>query len=192
MIERGDDMEDFLTKDIARLTDLAESTVRKYAQLLEKNGYQFVRNSSGNRLFTEQDIKIFLELKSTPKEEKSIEEIASDIASKYTAKIVTSKEEKADDMKLNQGFEGDMVAILIEKVNDLNDMSQKQMEFNKELVKKLDQQQKYIDERLEQRDKKLMESLRQSQEERKALLEMTATQEEKKKGKSFLARLFGG
>lgn len=61
--------------------------------------------------------------------------------------------------------------------------------FNEELHKRLDQQQKYIDERLEQRDIKLMESIRESQEERKALLQLAAAQEEAKK-KGFFARLF--
>lgn len=183
-------MEEYSTKDIAKLAGLAESTVRKYAQLLEKNDYRFVRNVNGNRIFTELDIKIFLELKATPKEEKSIEEIASDIAGTYTAKAVTSKEEKSDDIQSNQESELDMLAILIKKVDELTDMSQQQINFNKELVNKLDQQQKYIDERLEQRDKKLMESIRLLQEEKQARLEMAATQEEKKKG--FFARLFGG
>lgn len=189
---RGDDLEEYSTKDMARLTDIAESTVRKYALLLEKNGYSFMRNANGNRVFTENDIKIFLELKATPKEEKSIEHIASDIADKYTTKVkkaVTSNEDVSDDMQLNKGVSADMLTILIEKVNDLTDTNQKQTELIEELFMRLDQQQKYIEERLEERDRKLVESLRQSQEEKLALLEMAATQEEKKKG--FLARLFG-
>ena len=65
-----------------------------------------------------------------------------------------------------------------------------QNELIKELISRMDQQQKYIDERLEQRDRKLMESLRESQEERKALLQLAAAQEEEKK-KGFFARLLG-
>lgn len=182
-------MEEYSTKDISRLTDMAESTVRKYALLLEKNDYRFVRNSSGNRIFTELDIKVFLELKATPKEEKTIEEIASDIASEYIAKAVTSKLDETGDTQLHQGFDPAMLATLTKKIDVLTDMHQKQLGFNQALIKKLDQQQSYIEERLEQRDKKLMESLRQSQEEKKALAEAAATQEEKKKG--FFARLFG-
>ncbi|MBZ5753754.1 DUF3967 domain-containing protein [Metabacillus rhizolycopersici] len=58
--------------------------------------------------------------------------------------------------------------------------------------KKQQQQQKYIDTKLEERDRKLVQSLRESQETKKLLLEvkeqLAASQEEKKKG--FFARLF--
>lgn len=182
-------MEEYSTKDIARLTDLAESTIRKYALLLEKNDYPFVRNTVGNRIFSEHDIKIFLEIKSVPKDEKTIEEIVADIASKYIVKAVTSKFEKSGDMPLNQVFEPDIASILIKKIDELHDMNQKQLDFNKELVERLDQQQKYIDERLKERDLNLVESIRNLQEEKRALSEIAVTQEEKKKG--FFARLFG-
>lgn len=181
-------MEEYSTKDIARLTDMAESTVRKYALLLEKNNYHFVRNASGNRIFTEMDIKIFLELKTTPKEEKPIEKIASDIASKYIAKIITSKLDKTDDIQLHQGFDPAMLAILTKKIDELTDMQQKQLEFNQVLIKKLDQQQAYIDGRLEERDRKLLRSLRQTQEEKNVIAEVATTQEKKK---GFFARMFG-
>ena len=182
-------MEHYSTKDIAKLTDIAESTVRKYAQLLEKNGYLFVRNVSGSRLFTEQDLKVILELKAEPKEERSIEDVASHVASKYTAKVVTSEKEKSDHTQGSQGFGTDMLTIVVETVNELTDMTQRQLAVHKELLRTWDQQQTYIDQRLGERDQKLMESLRQSQEERRALLEIAAGQEEKKK--SFFARLFG-
>ena len=47
-----------------------------------------------------------------------------------------------------------------------------------------------INDVIEKRDRKLMESLRESQEERKALLQLAAAQEEEKKNKSFFQRLF--
>ena len=57
--------------------------------------------------------------------------------------------------------------------------------LNDELLNKLNEQQKYIDERLEQRDRKLIESLRESQEERKAILQLAAAQQEERR-KAFL------
>lgn len=172
------------------MTDIAESTVRKYSQLLEKQGYVFNRNVSGNRIFTEQDVKVFLEFKKVPKSEKSVEEVALDIATKYIAKPDTSKEDVSDNTQSHQVFERDMLVDLVEKVNVLTDMNEKQTKFNEELLKRLDQQQKYIDDRMNERDKRLIESLRESKEERQALLQIAATHgEEKKKG--FFSRLFG-
>lgn len=177
-------MENYSTKDVAKLTDIADSTVRKYAQLLEKNGYLFDRNINGNRIFNENDVNVFLELKNVSKGEKSIEDSAHIVATKHIPKPATSTSDIADDIQVPQGSERAMLLDLMKKVDVLTDI-------NKQLISRLDQQQKYIDERLEQRDKMLLESLKQSQEERKAFLQIAAAQEEEK-NKGFFARLFGG
>lgn len=178
-------MDNYSTKDIAKITDIAESTVRKYAQLLEANGYIFNRGVSGYRIFSEQDINIFLEFKNTPKSESSVEDTAHDIAAKYVAKPNIREVSVSDDTLQPQAIDSAMVGDLLEKIDVLTDMSKKQREFNEELIKRLDQQQKYIDNRLEERDQMLIESLRQSQKQ------IAATHEgDKEQEKGFLARLF--
>ncbi|MDX8367816.1 DUF3967 domain-containing protein [Cytobacillus sp. IB215665] len=178
-------MKDYSTKDIANITDIAESTVRKYSQLLEASGYVFNRNASGYRIFTKQDKEIFFELKNASKSDKSVEEIAHDIASKYIAKVDTTKDDVSGNTQPQQGIECDMLADLTKKLDVLTDMSEKQNKLNAELLKKLDQQQKYIDERLNERDKLLMQSLNEATEVRKQIAAAT----EEKKG--FFAKLFG-
>jgi Protein of unknown function (DUF3967) len=51
----------------------------------------------------------------------------------------------------------------------------------------LEQQQKYIQERLEERDRKLMESIRAIQQQKQVMLETAAT---KKKRKGIFKRIF--
>jgi Fe2+ transport system protein B len=69
-----------------------------------------------------------------------------------------------------------------EVIQQLSDHIDKQKKFNQELLKSLEQQKRYIEERLNERDKMLVASLRDSlkeaQETRKLLV---ATQEEQKK-----------
>lgn len=178
-------MGNYSTKDIANMTDIAESTTRKYAQLLEANGYIFNRGVNGYRIFSEQDINIFLEFKNMPKSEKSVEDTAHDIADKYIAKPSIRKDAESADTQSPQVIDSAMVADLLEKIDVLTNMSKKQGEFNEELIKRLDQQQKYIDNRLEERDKILMASLRQSQKQIAATYEGDKEQE-----KGFFARLF--
>jgi len=178
-------MGNYSTKDIAKMTDIAESTVRKYAQLLEANGYIFNRGVNGYRIFSEQDINIFLEFKNTPKSEKSVEDTAHDIAAKYVAKPIIKESDESTDTQSHQAIDSAMVADLLEKVDVLTDMSKKQSKFNEELIMRLDQQQKYIDYRLEERDGILIESLRQSQQQIAATHESDKVQE-----KGFFARLF--
>lgn len=52
------DIEDYKqlkTTDIAKHLDIAESTVRKYAQVLEKQGYQFRKDPTLGRIYTSID-----------------------------------------------------------------------------------------------------------------------------------------
>ncbi|WP_255265225.1 DUF3967 domain-containing protein [Parageobacillus toebii] len=79
-----------------------------------------------------------------------------------------------------------------ERYNDdiqaLKEMVAKQNELLKELMMRLDQQQKYIEESLKKRDELLMQSLKESMETRKMI---AAAKEEEGKKKGFWARLFG-
>jgi hypothetical protein len=75
------------------------------------------------------------------------------------------------------------VATVITEMAELKQLVKEQ----NELIK---QQQKYINERLEERYQKLMKSLRESQEERKALLQIAAAQEKKMQRKGIF-KFFG-
>ncbi|WP_141535540.1 DUF3967 domain-containing protein, partial [Bacillus cereus] len=55
-----------------------------------------------------------------------------------------------------------------------------QNELLKSMAKKLDEQQRYIDEKLEKRDYQLMEAIRDMQEEKRVLLETAAASRDKK------------
>jgi len=178
-------MGSYSTKDIAKMTDIAQSTVRKYAQLLEANGYIFNRGVNGYRIFSEQDINIFIEFRNMPKDEKSVEDTAHDIASKYVAKPNIREGDESSDTQQPRVIESAIVPDLLVKVDLLTDMSKKQSEFNEELIKRLDQQQKYIVSRLDERDEILIKSLRHSQQQIAATYEGNNEQE-----KGFFARLF--
>lgn len=73
------------------------------------------------------------------------------------------------------------------QLDELRHITDKHTMLNEIVLDKLEKQQEYLENHLEQRDKKLMESLRQSQEEKKALLQLAAAQEEKK---GFWSSLF--
>ncbi|PER06831.1 hypothetical protein CN477_06095, partial [Bacillus cereus] len=67
--------------------------------------------------------------------------------------------------------------------NILTEMQEKldqQQEFNQLLLDRLDHQQKYIEDRLENRDRMLMESIRQLQDEKQARLKVAATSVQEK------------
>lgn len=48
--------------ELARSLDVAASTIRKYAGILEKAGYNFKKNNDGHWIFVERDAKIFSDM----------------------------------------------------------------------------------------------------------------------------------
>jgi DNA-binding transcriptional MerR regulator len=52
----------YTTKDISGLLNVQPVTLKKYCQLLEKEGYIFTRNTRNHREYTDQDIIIFRKL----------------------------------------------------------------------------------------------------------------------------------
>ena len=76
-------------------------------------------------------------------------------------------------------------SLVLPHIAEIKSSLEEQKEFNAELLKRLDQQQQYIDKRLEERDRLLMDSINKSLATQK---QIAATREEKKQG--FWARLF--
>lgn len=79
-----------------------------------------------------------------------------------------------------------------EEIQTLQEHSEKQEQFNQALIQRLDEQQQYMDHKLEIRDRLLVESLKESmenkQKESAAAIEQEKVQKQKK---SFWQRLFG-
>ncbi|MGG3450552.1 DUF3967 domain-containing protein [Domibacillus aminovorans] len=75
-----------------------------------------------------------------------------------------------------------------EELYFLRENAEKQEQFNQAMVTKMEDQQKYINDKLEARDRNLMQALNETQEIKKIMLAEKEEKEEKKKG--FFARLF--
>ncbi|MEH7440489.1 DUF3967 domain-containing protein [Neobacillus drentensis] len=167
--------------DVCTLLQVKESTLRKYALLLQDAGYHFATNDKGQRAYYNRDVitlKKLLEIKSSPNMtlEQSVNAVMTWIKQSGVSLPATEIQ------RHNESYNDD-IKELREIINQQNILLQK-------LIEKMDQQQKYIDERLEQRDRTLIESLRESQEVKQQLLQIAAAHEEEKK-KGFIARLFG-
>ncbi|MFY0147720.1 MULTISPECIES: DUF3967 domain-containing protein [Bacillus cereus group] len=162
----GNSQSIYVSKDVATMLKIQESTLRKYCIMLEEHGYHFHKNEHGHRGFMDNDIitlRKLIEIKSHPDmtlkqacnaimtwvKEKDMSEVDTD---------VITKTEQHD-----------------ERYNELKEMIQQQNELLKQMAIKMDEQQRYIDERLERRDQQLMSAIREMQEEKRVLLETAAT-----------------
>lgn len=65
----------FSTKEVAEEVGIATPTVRKYGQILERNGYEFLKDGD-RRIFVQSDIKALIALRDT---DKPLDDTAKDL-----------------------------------------------------------------------------------------------------------------
>ena len=163
--------------DLCTLLSIKESTLRKYALLLKDAGYQFHVNEKGQRGYFNRDVivfKRFLEVKNN--RDMTLEQAANAVVSWVKQSGISLH--VIENLTENTRYDTDIqeLKILVNKQNDLI----------KDLIKRMDQQQKYIDERLNKRDKRIEETIKESQETKKFLLEAKEAQAEKKQRKGIM------
>ena len=165
----------YSSSDVAITLKIQESTLRKYCLILEKNGYEFLKNENGHRAFFDADsivLKKFIELKN-----------GSDMTLEQAAKSVVAWKNGTD---ITKGDTED--SQYIARYNDLlegfTSFKENQEKFNQELLKQLQQQQEYISNKLEERDQKLMLALKETMET-KNNLQSLLKKNQKRSGGSF-------
>lgn len=168
----------YWTHEAAKYLEIGESTLRKWCIELEKNGYVFIKGAMDSRAFTDNDLVALNHFKHLYKVKKyTREQAAKSVVGKFSKEGVNERSTPVL-MENNRSYEN-----LENMVKSLLEQTKKQEEFNKLLIKRLDQQEKYIRESLEARDRTLLETIRESQEEKAAAIE--------KKKKTWIDRLFG-
>lgn len=160
------------SNDVATLLKIQESTLRKYCLMLEEAGYKFHKNEFGHRGFLNDDVialKRLLEIKKHP--DMTLKQACNAVVSWLKDKSVTDHD--TTDITKNERHNDSYEELL----NRFEAFTEQQENFNKELIEQLKKQQSYIENSLLERDKKLMEALRETQETRKLI----AAAEENKK-----------
>lgn len=167
---------------------------------MEKHGYTFMKNENNQRLFLEKDLVALRHYQTMVKENNfSMDNAGMVIASRFSSPfpngsggVPAVKTEDEERLSARPDTRSD------ERIDKLIEHAEKQEQFNKELLERLNEQQKYIEkqhyyieEKLKERDGNLMESLRTLQEAKQEMLEIAATKEEEKPKQGFFARLFG-
>ncbi|MED3553983.1 DUF3967 domain-containing protein [Cytobacillus praedii] len=166
-------------KDVHISLGIGDSTLRKWCLALEAQEYQFSRTDNNRRVFFEKDLVLLRKFRNLVQ--------VQNFSIENAAIIVVSK--NREDASLEKNTENSVPALRdsSELINKLMTHIEQQEEFNKQLLKRLDEQQKYLDERLDKRDELLMQSIRESQETKKLI---AAAQEEQKKPRKGLLKWF--
>lgn len=174
----------YATSEVATMLDIAVPTVRKYAQTLERNGYVFLKTQKTgkqqSRMFVESDITALRYLKDIREKGSTTVEQASSIVIERFGKGAIQGITDSDTTEIKQyeeQYTNENIVNMIEQQNELI----------KQLTEKLDKQQTYIENSLNERDRNLMESINQSLEKQK---QIATIENEKKQG--IWKRLFKG
>ncbi|WP_158591802.1 MerR family transcriptional regulator [Oceanobacillus halophilus] len=180
----------YSTSEIASMLDMGVTTVRKYAQHLEKAGHKFFKNKNNARLFVEKDILTIRYLKELREKTNITVEQATklvmekvgnggdsqDAAARSTSPAIVKPQENKS-------------TITQEQYEEIKELIQNQNELINTLIERLDQQQEAINEWLNERDKELMRTITERLETQKQIA--AAEDEEKsKEKKSFFRWLF--
>jgi hypothetical protein len=152
----------------AKILNLNENTFTRHYLDFEEAGYTFKRSQDNKLLFSEEDIKLFkefLELKKHPKmtKKKAIEQLVTTPTSLITIK-------PSDLTTLINTINGQFEEFKTQSKQELQELKEQLQEFK--LLE--DNKQK---EEIKQRDKLLMESMRESRESKKLMLEVKAQNE---------------
>ncbi|MGR6342646.1 hypothetical protein ACU5CE_33445 [Priestia megaterium] len=159
----------YWTKEVAEILKIATPTVRKYCNLMESNGYVFLRNAYNQRAFLQRDIIVLKKIQELIKQkdisvEQAIKTIVSDIPrNQLTPSITTIDNSKEDELK--------QIITEIEEIKRDNEQLQTTLEeFKKLMITQQEQilkQQEYIAASIEKRDNQITHLLQQSMENKK-------------------------
>ena len=159
----------YWTKEVAEMLKIATPTVRKYCNLMESNGYVFLRNAYNQRAFLQRDIIVLKKIQELIKQkdisvEQAIKTIVSDIPSNQLIPSITTIDDNKDN-ELKQ------IMTEIEEIKRDNEQLQTTLEeFKKLMVTQQEQilkQQEYIAASIEKRDNQITHLLQESMENKK-------------------------
>lgn len=172
-------------ENVANILNVSPSTLKKYYLLFEEEGYRFKRSHEGHVLFEKRDIELLKKMMILKNEpgitlKKAVQQIVKDEGINVS-EITNSTTSTMDVEVINN-----QVSTLMKELEELKILMKEQNNL-------LQKQEKYIDEKLKERDLKLVAAIRQSQEEKREMLEKIETliEEQRKDKKTFWSRLFG-
>lgn len=148
------------SSDIADVLQVQESTLRKYCLLLEKSGYEFLKNELGHRAFFDDDVIVLKKMISLKND--------ADMTLEEAVKSVIAWK-NGNDIAVSDTEEKRYIARYNDLLEEFKTFQEQQMNFNKELIQEIRHQREYIENRLEQRDRLLLQSMRETLEVRKEI-----------------------
>lgn len=157
------------TAMVSNILGVQDSTLRKYCALMQKHNYEFNKNSVGHRIFYKKDVEII----------RQIVDLKNSSSLTLNQSVKTILESEIEDIEgINDVADIDSITKpdynkLLQAFTAFKD---DQQQFNRQLVDQLQKQQDYIKNSIDERDKKLMQAIKESMEIRR---QIASAEEEK-------------
>lgn len=171
--------------DIADLLQIKESTLRKYALMLEKLGYKFQKNAQNQRWYTEKDVALFKKVISLKDSADMTLKDSVEAAFLWSKGELVAEGETVTHSAIARYGAGENrdIALIADGLEELKGIILQQNEKIEQLTKIVLDQQQYINNELE--------VLKIAHQEQAATEEKAEDPPKEPKKKGFFARLFG-
>nr|WP_011264089.1 DUF3967 domain-containing protein [Bacillus mycoides]CAI40612.1 hypothetical protein [Bacillus mycoides] len=144
--------------DVAEQLGIQSSTLRKYADVLEKEGYTFIKNERGHRKYRESDVMVFRKVINLKNDtDMTLENATKQIVSWHQGVEVLPLERHEVERYEELDFNATTLQTMLQ---DQNEVIEKQNELLQELSKRLIEQ----DQRFAQRESELLSAIQTIQE----------------------------
>ena len=163
--------------DVAEQLAIQSSTLRKYADVLEKEGYTFIKNERGHRKYRESDVMIFRKVINLKNDtDMTLENATKQIVSWHQGVEVLP----LDRHEVERYEEPDFNATTLQRmIQDQKEVIEKQNELLQELTKRLTEQ----DQRFIQKESELLSAIQTIQESQALIATNTSEDMAKNQGR---------
>ncbi|MBY7104968.1 DUF3967 domain-containing protein [Bacillus sp. 8YEL33] len=144
--------------EVAEQLGIQSSTLRKYADVLEKEGYTFIKNERGHRKYRESDVMVFRKVINLKNDtDMTLENATKQIVSWHQGVEILPLERHEIERYEEPDFNATTLQTMLQ---DQNEVIEKQNELLQELSKRLIEQ----DQRFAQRESELLSVIQTIQE----------------------------
>lgn len=144
--------------EVAEQLGIQSSTLRKYADVLEKEGYTFIKNERGHRKYRESDVMVFRKVINLKNDtDMTLENATKQIVSWHQGVEVLPLERYETERYEESDFNATTLQMMLQ---DQNEIIEKQNELLQKLNKRLVEQ----DQRFTQRELELLSAIKAIQE----------------------------
>ncbi|MDO8157438.1 DUF3967 domain-containing protein [Bacillus toyonensis] len=144
--------------EVAEQLGIQSSTLRKYADVLEKEGYTFIKNERGHRKYRESDVMVFRKVINLKNDtDMTLENATKQIVSWHQGIEILPLERHEIERYEEPDFNATTLQTMLQ---DQNEVIEKQNELLQELSKRLIEQ----DQRFAQRESELLSAIQTIQE----------------------------